>query len=100
MNVLYELEIKEEAFLEIKEAYDYYEYKKKGLGIRFIETLEVYIERVKRYPEHYQIKRKPYREAPIKDFPFVIIYEIDNHNIIVYSVFNTWRNPVKKPKNK
>ena len=39
MSNFYELEIKEEAFLDIKDAYDYYEFRKKGLGIRFINTL-------------------------------------------------------------
>lgn len=100
MSNFYELEIKEEAFLDIKDAYDYYEFRKKGLGIRFINTLEIYLERVQKYPYHYQIKRKPYREAHVKDFPFIIIYEIENNSIIVYSVFNTSRNPNKKPTNK
>jgi plasmid stabilization system protein ParE len=93
----YSIEIKEEAVLDIKEAYLYYEEQKVGLGNRFLETLESYLERVKKYPEHYQIKRKPYREAFIKNFPYIIIYEIEGDKIIVYAVFNTWRNPNKKP---
>lgn len=52
----YKLEIKHEAFLDIKEAYLYYEERKKGLGKRFIATLENYIKRIQNYPEHYQIK--------------------------------------------
>jgi plasmid stabilization system protein ParE len=93
----YSLEIKEEAVLDIKEAYLYYEEQKVGLGNRFLETLESYLERVQKYPEHYQIKRKPSREAFIKKFPYIIIYEIEEDKIIVYAVFNTWRNPAKKP---
>jgi plasmid stabilization system protein ParE len=93
----YSLEIKEEAVLDIKEAYSYYEEQKIGLGNRFLETLESYLERVHKYPKHYQIKRKPYREAFIKKFPYIIIYEIVEHKIIVYAVFNTWRNPKRKP---
>lgn len=93
----YSLEIKEEAVLDIKEAYLYYEEQKAGLGNRFLETLESYLERVQKYPEHYQIKKKPYREAFIKKFPYIIIYEIEGDKVIVYAVFNTWRNPSKKP---
>ena len=52
----YKLEVKHEAFLDIKEAYLYYEERKKGLGKRFIATLENYIKRIQNYPEHYQIK--------------------------------------------
>lgn len=93
----YELEIKQEAVFDIKEAYLYYEEQRIGLGNRFLKTLESYLQRVQKYPEHYQIKRKPYREAFIKDFPYLIIYEIEGNKIIVYAVFNTWRNPSKKP---
>ena len=93
----YLLEIKEEAVLDIKEAYLYYEEQKTGLGNRFLETLESYLERVQKYPEHYQIKRKPYREAFIKNFLYIIIYEIEGNKIIVHAVFNTWQNPNKKP---
>lgn len=94
----YQLEIKEEASLDIKQAYDYYEENKLGLGERFLDTLENYLQRVKQYPEHYQIKRSPYREAFIKDFPYVIIYEIEEKKVIVYAVFCTHKNPKKKPR--
>jgi plasmid stabilization system protein ParE len=93
----YVLEIKEEAVFDIKEAYVYYEGQRMGLGQRFLDTLETYLERVQKYPEHFQIKRKPYREAFIKDFPFLIIYEIEAPKIIVYAIFNSKKNPNKKP---
>jgi len=94
----YQLEIKEEAYFDIKQAYHYYEENKIGLGERFLNTLENYLERVKHYPEHYQIKRGPYREVFIKDFPYVIIYEIEDEKVIIYAVFCTHKNPKKKPK--
>ena len=94
----YTLEIKEEAVQDMQEAYDYYEERKLGLGERFLDTLETYIERVQKHPLHYQIRRKPYREALIKDFPYLIIYEIEENNIIVYAIFSTWKNPNKTPK--
>lgn len=94
----YTLEIKEEAVHDMQEAYDYYEERKPGLGERFLDTLETYIERVQKHPLHYQIRIKPYREALIKDFPYLIIYEIEENNIIIYAIFSTWKNPNKKPK--
>jgi hypothetical protein len=92
------LEIKEEAVADVQDAFLYYEEQKLGLGNRFLDTLEIYFNRIQNYPEHYQIKRKPYREAFIKDFPYIIIFELEGHRIIVYAVFNTWKNPNKKPK--
>ena len=92
------LEIKEEAINDIKEAYIYYEENRIGLGERFIVTLDFYFNRITEYPENYQQRKKPYREAFIKDFPFLIIYEITDNKIIVYAVFNTSKNPKKKFK--
>jgi len=94
----YILEVKDEANLEIIEAYLYYEEKRIGLGEEFLEHLDIYFDRIATYPKHFPQKRKPYREAFIKRFPFLIIYEISKGKVIVYSVFNTWQNPEKKKK--
>ena len=94
----YDLIIKEEANFEIIESYVFYESKSKGLGDRFLNQLDIYFERIQSFPEHYQIKRNPYREAFIKKFPFVIIYEIIENEIIVYAVFHSSRNPQMKPR--
>ena len=96
----YTLVIKEQAVIDMQKAYDYYEENKPGLGERFLDTLEYYFDRVQKYPEHYQVKRKPYREAFIKDFPYLIVYEIIEENVIVYAVFNTHLDPKKKPSKK
>lgn len=48
-------------------------------------------------PLQFPMKRVPYREAVVTKFPFLIIFELLENSIIVYSVFNTWRNPEKKP---
>ncbi len=94
----YDLIIKEEALADMQSAYNYYEDRKKGLGLRFVDNLDDCFERLKLYPYHYQIRRKPYREALLKVFPYLVIYEIEDENIIVFAVFNTSRNPIKKPK--
>lgn len=93
----YNLIIKEEANQEIIDSYLYYESKSKGLGEKFIETLGIYFDRIQKYPKHYQIKRKPYREVFVKNFPFLIIYEIIENSIVVYAVFHTSRNSNNKP---
>lgn len=92
----YFLEVKDEANLEIIEAFLYYEEKRIGLGEEFLEHLDTYFDRITSRPRHFPQKRKPYREAFINRFPFMIIYQISKEKIIVYSVFNTWQNPEKK----
>lgn len=94
----YTLEVKSEANSDVITAYSYYEDKRQGLGEEFLAHLDLYFERILENPKHFPEKRKPYREAYIKRFLFLIIYEISKSTIIVYSVFNTWQNPNKKAK--
>ena len=93
----YELLVTPKAKAEITGGYIYYETLKPGLGEKFLEQLDFYFNRITTSPEQFTQKRAPYREAFIKKFPFLIIFEIRNNSIIVYSVFNTWQNPEKKP---
>ena len=94
----YILEVKAEANIEIIDAYLFYEENRTGLGEEFLEHLETYFNRITKNPKHFPQKRQPYREAFIKRFPFLIIYEISGDKVIIYSVFNTWQNPDKKKK--
>lgn len=93
----YELEIKEEADFEISEAYLYYENKQKGLGEKFLKQLNKYLEKVCINPKHFQTRKKDYREVYIRKFPYIVIYEIEDMKVVVFSVFNTYQNPEKKP---
>ena len=93
----YKLVVKEEASLEIKEAYFYYEKKKIGLGTLFLNTLGSYLERLRKSPEHFPKKNNFFREAVIKQFPYMIIFRIEEDEVYVLSVFNTWRDPKRKP---
>ena len=94
--MIYKIKIIPKAKVEISEAFFYYESVKAGLGERFIIHLESYFKRISKTPEQFPQKRIPYREALIKKFPYLIIFEIRNTDIIVYSVFNTWQHPQKK----
>jgi len=94
--MIYELIVQEEANLEILEAYLYYENAQKGLGEKFMKQLDKYFKRIKTHPKHFQIKKK-YREAFLKKFPYLIIFDVIDDKIIVLAVFNNHQNPQKKP---
>ncbi len=96
--MIYELEIVEEADWEITEAYLYYEHKQSGLGEKFLKQLDKYLDRICENPKLFQIKKNDYREAYIRKFPYLVIFEIEENKVVVYSVFNTPQNPEKKPK--
>lgn len=96
--MIFELIITRKAKVEINKAYIYYETKKSGLGERFIEHLDICFNMISTSPEQFPQRKLPYREAFIKKFPYLVIFEIRLNEIIVYSVFNTWQSPEKKVK--
>lgn len=95
----YKLVILPIAEREIDDALFWYESRQKGLGIEFLTYLESYFLTLLDGNAIFQIKKKSFfRELPLKRFPFVIIYEIKDGVVIIYSVFNTHQNPNKKLK--
>ncbi len=95
----FELIIKPEAEDEINQAVDWYEAKQLGLGYDFLIHLQSYFDLLKTEVPIFELKRKPsYRELPLGRFPFVIIYELRDDTIVVYSIFNTSQNPIRKRK--
>lgn len=83
---------------EIDESIEFYESRSKGLGKQFLTYLKSYLKVLKTNPELFEIKKEPaYREMTLVKFPFVIIYEVIENEIVIYSVFHTSRNPEKKP---
>jgi len=99
MNTDYKLDIWNEAKSDIINGYKWYEGKRFGLGKEFIDEVEQILKYIEQYPNHYQIKyRRKYREAILKRFPYLIIYEIIENLVVVYSVFPSKDNPNKKPE--
>lgn len=92
LDILYQVEI------EIIDGFNWYENKQSGLGGNFVEEVERTIKYIEKYPNHYQIKyRNKYREAVLRKFPYVIIYEIIENTIVIFSVFPSKDSPSKKP---
>ena len=83
------------AFMETDNAYTYYEDQSEGLGDRFLKSLEEAYEKLSRTPQYYSYlnSKKDLRDLKIKDFPFVVIFQIVKDKVLVLRVFNTNRAP-------
>jgi hypothetical protein len=93
----YKLILKSQAHFDLAEAIEYYQSKRKGLGLKFLKCVQKFFGRIIKNPLHYPLKSNQFREAYIQKFPYVIIYEIVENEIVVFSVFNTHQNPQRKP---
>jgi plasmid stabilization system protein ParE len=89
----YELVFKEEADQEITESFIWYEKQQLGLGELFLSEIDKGISLILSNPYQYAIRHNNKRAAVIKRFPFLIIYEIIENEIVIYAVFHSSRDP-------
>ena len=93
---MHHLILKPNAIKMAKDAYDWYEVQQNDLGELFLASLNDCFTRIKLYPKANSKVKKNYRQARIKKFPYVVVYEVINTDIVVLSVFHTSRNPKNK----
>lgn len=94
--VSYDIDLSTKAKFELNDAYNWYEYRLDGLGKRFIREIDYYLLKLSLDPDIYQIRFEgEIRVAPLKIFPYLIVYWIDRkkEKVIVLSVFHSNRNP-------
>lgn len=92
----YSLVITARAVEMIQDAYYWYEEQRSGLGESFLGSIDDKFEKILSGPELYGKVYKDYRQIKIGKFPFVIIYEIIDREIVVIAVFHTHRDPETK----
>ena len=93
---MYQLILKPAAIQMAKDAYDWYEEQQNNLGEVFLSALNDCLTRIRQYPKANSKIKKNYRQARIKKFPYVVVYEIIRNEIVVFSIFHTRRNPKNK----
>jgi plasmid stabilization system protein ParE len=94
----YTLTIKEEAKQDIKHATKWYGNIEEKLELRLIDELDYIFKTILYNPKIYKKVYKNFRQAALHKFPFVLLYEQEQEEVIVYSLFNTRQNPIKKLK--
>ena len=85
---------------EIRDAIEWYDARRPGLGQEFLGEVENEIDQIIEdpliFPKFEKINTS-FRRAVIKKFPFLIIFSLSEDQIIIHSVFNTYQKPNKKP---
>jgi len=81
-----------------KEAYDWYEEQKRGLGEEFLKELDSNYNKLQSHPEYFRKIKNNFRQTSLKRFPYVVIFEIMKNEVVVFAVFHTKRNPELKFK--
>jgi plasmid stabilization system protein ParE len=96
------IELHHAAQRELAEAFQWYEERSPGLGVRFIKTVNERFNELSNYPERYAKHKAEFREVSTNFFPYIIIYEfMKKENVVFVSyVFHAKRNPKLKYRRK
>ncbi|KAA5537324.1 type II toxin-antitoxin system RelE/ParE family toxin [Taibaiella lutea] len=83
---------------EYNQSYNWYEEQLIGLGERFEGEVEIILTKLTIQPQFYGFSKRPYREASVNDFPFIIVFKINaiKNEIYIVSIFHTKRSVKKK----
>lgn len=81
--------IEDDAKPDIADAFDWYSQISTALGDRFLNEIKNVLDYIAMHPEMFKPAYAHYRQAPLKKFPFVILYKIDAKHIKIYRVFPT-----------
>ena len=92
MKKKYTLLLDPQAFDDIQNAIDYYNMQQKDLGKRFHKTVKNAFDVIKNNPM-FQIRYDNIRCLPLKPFPYMIHYSVDDNIINARVVINTYKNP-------
>jgi toxin ParE1/3/4 len=91
----YEIILDPLAEFDINEGLDYYSIISQDLALRFIDTIEQKLDILSKTPNAFQLRYSRYHTLPLKDFPFMIQYFIDEiaKTIYVLAIPHTSENP-------
>jgi len=79
---------------EFRDAIDYYNQQRPGLGFEFSDEVRDAIARIQNYPLAWTPLSKRTRRAQVHRFPYSIIYEVRGDLIIIVAIQHHRRKPM------
>lgn len=93
MGKPYSLEISEEAEKDFDSSYEYYYEESPIVADAFFQRINVSLEIIKKSPLLFREIHNTLRRFIVKQFPFVIYYQVVGNTIKVMAIFHSSRNP-------
>ncbi len=83
---------------EVADSFDWYEFRKAGLGNDFLGALDDCISLIRLHPEIAPVAFKNFRRALMKRFPFAVFYRVSSRVLTIYAVFHCSKSPLRLSK--
>jgi plasmid stabilization system protein ParE len=78
---------------DLRDAFDWYEERQPLLGVEFLQEVDSCVGNILLQPEMYPVAHNHVRQAPVRRFPFCVMYLRREDTIIVLAVFPAARDP-------
>lgn len=78
---------------EYDRAADWYESRKRGLGLRFVAAVRQTLGNLATQPDRWPEVLPGIREAPVSKWPYCVYYQVHADHIMVLAVFHAARDP-------
>lgn len=89
----YPIEYHPEVENDLRDALDYYNLQREGLGDEFLLAVEATINYIQRQPLHFQKLNRNTRKANIHRFPFAVYYIFFQDKVLISSIIHSKRSP-------
>jgi plasmid stabilization system protein ParE len=90
-----QISVEPEAEADLLEAYEWYERRRQGLGVEFIDCVDDAFVQVSRRPLTFAAARHGVRQALVSRFPYVVCFVVESDVASVIAVFHCRRDPVE-----
>lgn len=87
--------LREEAKVDVREAYDWYEERQPGLGKEFLGAVRKTLKEVEAAPLRFRRARGEIRRAPLHRFPYALFFNPEEENTVVLACFHARRDPAR-----
>jgi plasmid stabilization system protein ParE len=87
-KIVFDDEIK----ISLREAYEWYERKKEGLGDSFLEAVQKSLDAIVQNPNNFSYTAETKRRIIVRKFPYKIIYQVFINEIYVSAIFHFKQN--------
>lgn len=88
---------RETAARQARDAQDWYEAQRTGLGAEFAGNLEAVVSRLSRQPEGAPLVWQDVRRAHLKRFPWSVFYVVEPERLVVLRRLHNRRDPAAWP---
>ena len=85
-----------EALDERDRAFRWYEERQPGLGRSCLDRLEQLIDHIVAFPEAFRARSNGRRHAPMRTFPYIVVYTVEPDAVVIVAVFHASRDPADR----